>query len=72
MKVTDILFYGGSRQAITRLGLSHVFIELLEILFKTKVFLLEIKNANSGRVVREKIDATFSSFHGWKKGHAEK
>lgn len=70
MKVTDILFYGGARQAITHLGLSSLFLEILEIIFKTKILLLEERNANSGQVVREKIDQTFSSQENWKKGRA--
>jgi len=70
LKVTDILFYGGARQAITHLGLSSLFLEILEIIFKTKILLLEERNANSGQVVREKIDQTFSSQENWKKGRA--
>ncbi|HIE32989.1 MAG TPA: hypothetical protein EYP81_02935 [Thermodesulfobacteriaceae bacterium] len=70
MKVTDILFYGGARQAITHLGLSSLFIEILEIIFKTKIFLLEEKNANSAQVVREKLYQTFKAHGNWKKGKA--
>ena len=59
MKITDIKFYGGSRERITKLGLADLFIELQEILLETKVFLLEEKDANGGAEVRKLIDQSF-------------
>lgn len=45
MKITEIKFYGGSRERITKLGLSDLFIELQEILLSIIIFLLEKKDA---------------------------
>lgn len=67
MKITDIKFYGGSRQRITRLGLSDLFIELQEILLSTKIFLLEEKDANGGSEVRKLIDRSFEKRVDWVK-----
>ena len=48
MKIDKIRFYGGSREKICRLGLAHLFLELLEILVSTDVHVLRKKQANGG------------------------
>lgn len=59
MKITQILYYGGSREKVCRLGLSHLFLELLDILVSTPISILPQKQANSAGVVRERIDRAF-------------
>lgn len=59
MKITDIIYYDGARERITKLGLSTLYLELLDILLDTKVFLLEEKDANGGAAVRKLIDQSF-------------
>ena len=46
MKITNIRFYDGSRQKVSRLGMSDLFLEVLEIILDTEVYLLEEKEAN--------------------------
>jgi hypothetical protein len=65
MKLSNLKFYGGSREKICRLGLSHIFLELQEILISTEIRILEEKQANSAGVVREMIDKGFRSMNDW-------
>lgn len=65
MKITEIKFYGGSRERITKLGLADLFIELQEILLGTKISLLEEKDANGGAEVRKLIDKSFEKKSDW-------
>ncbi len=67
MKITEIRFYGGSRERITKLGLADLFIELQEILLTTPVYILEEKDANGGAEVRKLIDASFEARDDWVK-----
>jgi hypothetical protein len=67
MKITDIDYYDGSRERITKLGLSDLFLELQEILINTKIFLLEEKDANGGAEVRKMLDESFESRTDWEK-----
>ena len=67
MKITDIRFYGGSRERITKLGLADLFIELQEILLDTKIYVLEEKDANGGAEVRKLIDISIESREDWVK-----
>lgn len=66
MKIAHMKFYGGAREKVCRLGLSHLFLELQEILINTKVLVLQEKQGNSAGVVRERIDASFKSWPDWK------
>jgi len=65
MKITQIRYYGGARDKIARLGLAHLFLEVQQIILDTKVLLLEVKDANSGAVVREALDKGFEDAEGW-------
>lgn len=67
MKITEIKFYDGSREKICHLGLSSLFLEVQEILFSTKVELLEEKDANGAAEVRKMIDVSFEKVNGWSK-----
>lgn len=66
MKITAIRYYGGARDKVARLGLTHLFLELLQIICDTPVYLLEVKDANSGAVVREALDKGFEAAGEWK------
>ena len=67
MKITEIRYYDGAREKITRLGLANLFLEIQEIIFQTKVLLLEEKDANGGAILRKLIDKTFYRFGNWEK-----
>lgn len=67
MKITDIKFYGGSRERITKLGLANLFIEIQEIILSTQVFLLEKKDANGGGALRKLLDKSFEDRQDWTK-----
>ncbi len=67
MKITRIKYYDGAKDKICRLGASHLFLELLEILFDTQIHLPEEKHANSAAVIRESLDDSFQKKEGWKK-----
>ena len=65
MKISQIRFYGGAREKVCRLGLSHIFLELLEILISTNVLVLKKKQANGAGRVREMIDNQFGNYQDW-------
>ena len=65
MKIAKIKYYGGSREKVCRLGLSHLFLELQEILLSTEIRILQKKQANGAGAVREAIDAQFSGKEEW-------
>jgi hypothetical protein len=67
MKITSIKYYGGARDKIARLGLSHLFLELQHIILDTPLLLLEEKDANGAAAVRELIDSKFKDAQGWDK-----
>lgn len=48
-----------------RLGLAHLFLELLEILITTEIRVLEKKQANGAARVREDIDRRFRDYQDW-------
>lgn len=63
MKITKIKYYGGARDKVCRLGISHLFLELQQIIFDTEIRLLEKKDANSAAVIREALDAGFEALN---------
>lgn len=65
MKITKIKYYGGAQEKVCRLGLSHLFLELQDIIFNTEIKVLEKKQANSAAVVRESLDKGFSIRDNW-------
>lgn len=65
MKISQMKFYGGSRDKVCRLGLAHIFLELQEILISTEVRILDQKQANGAGLVREMIDARFREYPEW-------
>lgn len=65
MKITKIKYYGGAREKVCRLGLSHLFLELQELLIDTEIKILKKKQANGAGVLRERIDNGFDSVGGW-------
>lgn len=48
-----------------RLGLSHIFLELQEILLSTEIRILKQKQANGAGRVRELVDEKFGHYDGW-------
>jgi hypothetical protein len=50
---------------VCRLGLSHIFLELLEILVSTEIRVLNQKQANGAGRVRELIDHRFAEYEDW-------
>jgi hypothetical protein len=66
MKISHIRFYDGAKDKICRLGISHLFLELQEIIFSTSVAIQEKKQANSSGVIRELLDESFKKSGGWK------
>ncbi len=67
MKIDSMKFYDGACEKIARLGMSDMLFELLNMLMNTEVFLEESKDANSGKVVRQKIDGMLESGEDWVK-----
>lgn len=67
MKITEIKYYSGSLERITKLGLSALFLEAQAIFLDTKVYLLESKDANGAAEIRKMVDASFTSSGGWEK-----
>jgi hypothetical protein len=65
MKITTIRFYDGAKERISRLGLSMLFLEVQQIIFETKVDILEEHESNGAAVIRERLDAAFKSKGEW-------
>lgn len=65
MKITDLELYNGAKEKIGRLGAATLFLEVLELLLTTKVFLLEQKEANGAAYIRQKLDERFANADGW-------
>jgi hypothetical protein len=65
MKLVHMKFYDGAKEKIGRLGLSHLFLELLSLLLTTRVDLLEEKDANGAAEIRKRIDDGFVASGGW-------
>ncbi len=65
MKIARIKYYGGAREKVCRLGLSHLFLELQEILMSTEVRVFPEKQKNGAGAIRELIDASFKAFSEW-------
>lgn len=65
MKLSKIHYYGGSREKICRLGLSHLFLELQDILLSVNVEIQKKKQANGAGRVRELIDEKFGESDDW-------
>jgi len=70
MKITTTRFYGGARDKVCRLALADLFLEVQQIIFDTKVELLEVAEANSAGVIRERIDEQFVKAGDWAKNVA--
>ena len=67
MKITQIRFYDGAKDKITRLGLAALFLEVQEIILNTEIKLLEEKQANGAASIRESLDQSFENSGGWQK-----
>jgi hypothetical protein len=65
MTISNLKFYGGSREKVCRLGLAHIFLELQELLMSIEVKILEKKQANGAGRVRELIDQRFIAASDW-------
>lgn len=63
--MTTIRFYGGAREKVCRLGLADLFLELLQIIFDTRIEIVEQRQANGAAVVREALDNSFASRRDW-------
>jgi len=66
VKIIEEKFYNGAREKIDRLGIT-LYREVVDLIKGITITLLEEKDSNSGAVVRETIDAAFSSSRGWSK-----
>lgn len=60
-----MVFYGGARQKVCRLGLADLFLELQEIIFSTVIVLEESPEANGAAEIRIALDASFDKGEGW-------
>ena len=67
MKIVQIKYYDGAHDKVFRLGLSNIFLELLESLIEVKINLKEEKNANGAATIRKSIDASLEKRKGWVK-----
>ncbi len=67
MKITKIKFYDGSRDKVCRLGLSSLFLELVQVILDANIRLLEEKDANGAAVIRQVLDDGFDAACDWKK-----
>lgn len=67
MKITATRFYGGARDKVCRLALADLYLEVQQIVFDTNVELVEVLQANSAGVIRERLDAQFLKAGGWVK-----
>jgi len=67
MKIVNIRYYNGAKEKVCRLGLSELFLEILDILMSVKVLLKEEKDANGAAYIRQLLDAEFTSRQDWKK-----
>nr|VFJ95693.1 MAG: Restriction endonuclease BglII [Candidatus Kentron sp. H]VFJ96537.1 MAG: Restriction endonuclease BglII [Candidatus Kentron sp. H]VFK02455.1 MAG: Restriction endonuclease BglII [Candidatus Kentron sp. H] len=65
MKISNLDFYGGSREKVCRLGLAHLFLELQEILISTRIRILDRKQENGAGRVRELINERFREYEDW-------
>lgn len=66
MKIVEKQFYNGAKERIERLSIT-MFDEVVELLERIEINLLEEKDSSSGAVLREFIDKAFQSARGWKK-----
>jgi hypothetical protein len=67
MKITTIRYYGGARDKVCRLALADLFLEVQQIIFDTRVEVLEESEANSAGVIRERLDEQFTKAKDWAK-----
>jgi hypothetical protein len=67
MKITEITYYDGSLEKITKLGLSKLFLEVQSIFIATKVYLNEVKDGNGAAEVRKWVDQGFAEKEDWNK-----
>lgn len=67
MKITEIKYYSGALERITKLGLSALFLETQTIFLDTKVYLEEKKDANGAAEVRKMVDQKFNEMGDWEK-----
>lgn len=70
MKISKIKFYDGAKEKVCRLGLSHLFLELFEIIFATQVLLVPKRDANGAALIREALDLNFKVAGDWIKTSA--
>jgi len=57
--------YDGAMERLDRLALRPLLAEVEQIITTPQVYLLESRNANSAKVVRQKLDEEFSKKEGW-------
>jgi len=67
MKISKMKLYDGAKEKVCRLGLSHLFLELQEIIFDVSIHLLPVKNANGAAYIRERLDERFVTAGNWEK-----
>ena len=65
--MTTIRFYGGAREKVCRLGLADLFFELMQIIFETRIEIVEKREVNGAAVVREALDRGFAAGKDWVK-----
>lgn len=67
MKITEIVYFDGALEKVTRLGMSGVFLELQQIMLETKIYLEEKKDANGAAIIRKAVDERFEGYADWTK-----
>ncbi len=65
MKITEIKYYDGSFEKITRLGLSALFLDVQRIFIEAKVLLKEERDANGAAEIRKMVDRNFVLSGDW-------
>jgi len=64
-KIAQLTFFNGTKEKLTRLGLTGIWNQLEVALTGFDLRVLEKKDSNGGAAVRELLDARFRSVGGW-------
>ena len=65
MKIDSLVPYDGAEKRLTRLGLTPVFDEVVNIIQHTPIYLQEEKESNGAAFIRQALDDKFASYKGW-------
>ena len=65
MRIDSHISYDGAEKRLTRLGLTPLFDEVVNIIQQTPIYLQEEKESNGAAFIREHLDNNFTSYGGW-------